>query len=349
MMQPFRTIFLLFYVFLLTAQVSQAHTWPADTLQQKKVNGVRVKLYKVQAKDSWSSISRKSKVSVAYLMSVNNGVENLKPGQIINIPTEEKKPDAGQEKPVTLPVGADESEPPAPVKESKESKYQEAVYHTVKKGETLFRVSKFYNQSVENIKTWNKLRDNNLKAGQKLIVNHVYKYKKGGTEKPSRVATISTTAQANTKSESPVSNKKEPDHQDIAPAATQPSGLVASSERTSTGLNETAGATVVTNTSTTTNGRIVRQVQETGVAAWIMDGDLNQHKYYALHRSAPVGTIIKVTNRMNGRYVFVKVVGLMPDTGDNQNLIIKISQAASNKINVLDSRFQAELSYGVAE
>jgi rare lipoprotein A (peptidoglycan hydrolase) len=85
------------------------------------------------------------------------------------------------------------------------------------------------------------------------------------------------------------------------------------------------------------------------VAAWMNEGDLNQNKFYALHRTAPVGTIIKVTNRMNNNSVFVKVVGLLPETGDNNNFIIKITQAAAQRIGALDQKFTAELSYGISK
>lgn len=95
------------------------------------------------------------------------------------------------------------------------------------------------------------------------------------------------------------------------------------------------------------NGSVVREYNETGMAAWIKDGSLNQNKYYALHRTAPLGTIVKVNNRMNGDYVFVKVVGQLPDTGDNDKQIIKISEAAARKIGAVNEHFQVELSYGV--
>ena len=91
------------------------------------------------------------------------------------------------------------------------------------------------------------------------------------------------------------------------------------------------------------------QVNETGVATWILDGQINQDKYYGLHRSAPIGTIIKVTNRMNNQFVYVKIVGVLPDTGDNDNVIVKVSQAVSTKLNALDALFQVELSYGVMQ
>src|SRR4029078_8497970 len=92
-----------------------------------------------------------------------------------------------------------------------------------------------------------------------------------------------------------------------------------------------------------------KEVTEEGAAAWIEDQEINPGKYFALHRTAPIGTIVKVTNRMNHRTVFVKVVGKLPDTGENENIVLKISKAAADKLGVLDARFQAQLNYGVDE
>jgi hypothetical protein len=51
---------------------------------------------------------------------------------------------------------------------------------------------------------------------------------------------------------------------------------------------------------------------------------------------------------MNNNSVFVKVVGTLPDTGDNNAAIIKITQAAAQRIGAIDQKFTAELSYGLA-
>jgi LysM repeat protein len=317
---------------------------PVDTLKQKRINGIRVKLYKVQAKDTWTSISKKNKVSVAFLMTVNGGIDGLKTGQIINIPAEE-----GSTAPAATPQtsGFTLTTP----EQTKDSKYLETVYHTIKKGETLFRISKQYDQTVENIKSWNNIKSNDLKIGQKLIVNHVYKYRKVPLIKENETA---AKAEIPVKA-APVENEITK-HPAVVNAIEENSKPEQAQEHISVPVEKNITANSIDkNISTTSalskspNGRIIKQINETGVAAWIMDGELNQNKYYALHRNAPVGTIVKVTNRMNGKYVFVKVVGLLPNTGDNDNLIIKISQAASNKINVLDSKFQAELSYGIPE
>ena len=44
-------------------------------------------------------------------------------------------------------------------------------YHTVEKGETLYRISKQYGVSVQDIKDWNNLPDNTIHVGQKLMVS----------------------------------------------------------------------------------------------------------------------------------------------------------------------------------
>lgn len=43
--------------------------------------------------------------------------------------------------------------------------------HTVAKGETLYRISKDYGVSIQDLKKWNGLADNTIQVGQKLIVS----------------------------------------------------------------------------------------------------------------------------------------------------------------------------------
>lgn len=44
------------------------------------------------------------------------------------------------------------------------------IYHTVKAGETLFSIANRYGVSVENLKSWNNMKNNTLMAGKKIIV-----------------------------------------------------------------------------------------------------------------------------------------------------------------------------------
>lgn len=56
--------------------------------------------------------------------------------------------------------------------------------HSVKKGETLYTISKTYKVSVNNLKTWNKLTTDKIKTNQKLAVAAPAKKEKSKT--PSR-------------------------------------------------------------------------------------------------------------------------------------------------------------------
>ena len=42
--------------------------------------------------------------------------------------------------------------------------------HVVKPGETLFRVSRLYGVPIDKLKKWNKLPDDIIEVGQKLVV-----------------------------------------------------------------------------------------------------------------------------------------------------------------------------------
>lgn len=58
----------------------------------------------------------------------------------------------------------------APAETSKPSAKAGATVHVVKPGETLFRISRSYGASVDKLKKWNKLPDDIIEVGQKLIV-----------------------------------------------------------------------------------------------------------------------------------------------------------------------------------
>ncbi len=45
-----------------------------------------------------------------------------------------------------------------------------STYHVVKRGETLYRISARYNVSVDNLKRYNNLEDNNIQVGQKIYL-----------------------------------------------------------------------------------------------------------------------------------------------------------------------------------
>ncbi len=86
-----------------------------------------------------------------------------------------------------------------------------------------------------------------------------------------------------------------------------------------------------------------RRVSSSGVAEMI-EGS-GSGKYLALHRSAPIGTLVQVRNEFNNQSMWVKVIGRLPDTGVNDKILIKLSTQAFTKLSPEDRRFRAEVSY----
>jgi LysM repeat protein len=72
-----------------------------------------------------------------------------------NIPVENKK---------FTPVAVAPKDPPQNADLPKET------YYTVKQGDTLFKIAQLYKLSVDELKSLNKLVDNNIKIGQKLLI-----------------------------------------------------------------------------------------------------------------------------------------------------------------------------------
>lgn len=85
---------------------------------------------------------------------------------------------------------------------------------------------------------------------------------------------------------------------------------------------------------------------EKGAATWFKSNIApNSGKYYALHNTAGRGTIIKVINPLNGRFVYVKVLDIIPRLPQNEHIIIKISDAAQEALGVSEEKFFCELQY----
>lgn len=88
---------------------------------------------------------------------------------------------------------------------------------------------------------------------------------------------------------------------------------------------------------------------EKGVATWIDNNGIQSSgdRFYALHNTAPVGSIVKIRNLMNNRIIYAKVIGNLTESEVNEKVLIKLSAGAAERLNVLDNRFVVEITYYV--
>jgi rare lipoprotein A (peptidoglycan hydrolase) len=119
----------------------------------------------------------------------------------------------------------------------------------------------------------------------------------------------------------------------VAEVKSQPTATVA----------EPKQETTVLNTSTNTSSGFTN-TKESGLAEVIPGTEANK-KYLVLHRNAPVGSVIRVKNEENDLTIFARVVGVLPETGDNSKVLIKLSQAAFEQLKGVNTRFPVEILY----
>jgi LysM repeat protein len=85
---------------------------------------------------------------------------------------------------------------------------------------------------------------------------------------------------------------------------------------------------------------------EKGVATWIDDTGLDPNKKLVLHRTAPIGTVVKITNPMTNRTTFAKVVGRFSDNETTRDVILIMTKNVAESIGALDKRIHVTISYG---
>ena len=199
--------------------------------------------------------------------------------------------------------------------------------HTVATKETMYSISRQYNVSVQQLQEWNNLTGTELSIGQELLV---------AAPSGDAVKQNSSAAQTTTPAKTSPS----------VPTGTVPV-VVAAEHKKETAAQTSAPPKQESKEQTIRISESVKnsdEVLQNGLAE-LIEGTSGNRKYLALHRNAPVGTIMKVRNEMNNREVFVRVMGKLPETALNDKLVIKISKSAYDRLGAIDPRFRVEVTY----
>lgn len=349
-------LFLPIVLFLFaSAQVDTiAAAIPADSIGMEKKNGMSFILHKVEAKETLYSLSRRYNIPIYQIIEHNPPSEfGLDVGQIIKVPYIEKErtvkqqPKEGEKIHVIQPketiyslsrkydvsirdikkwnnmesnlleVGQKLIVGKASAKADPPPQKTEGVKtHTVQAGETLYSLSRKFNINIDELKEWNKISSNEINVGQEIIVAKA-------SARPV-LAGVSVEDEPETFVNNSPAEEETTDEQEKGTAVVKP-------DKTQ----------VVT---TSGEGSTFEEVTESGIAELIA-GSGNTRKYLALHRTAAIGTILRVRNDMNDQEVFVRVLGKLPDTGLNKNVLIKISKPAYERLGAIDARFRVSISY----
>lgn len=232
-----------------------------------------------------------------------------------------------EQKPVTKPaidapvkptkaVAAADKPPvktPEPVVVPKvEVKEKGVVVHEVSEGQTLYAIARKYGVAVEEIREWNNLADYSVQMGAQLVI-----YPDGKPEpEPEPVAAETKPAPkplpAPVKAEIPVNTLQDMLYQHYLDAKARKGNP---------------------------------SVDKVTISWLKSDAGKSTSNYFALHKTAPNGTIIKITNLVTKKYVFVKVIGKLPETADNKSVTMRVSMSAKKELQLNDDKAYVETTY----
>ncbi|WP_293787385.1 LysM peptidoglycan-binding domain-containing protein [uncultured Pedobacter sp.] len=237
------------------------------------------------------TIAKQYGVTAYQIRKLNNLPDNaINIGQVLKVP-------GGLVTDVQVPKEK-QAETTTTTKEIPAVSKEESLIHTVATGENIFSIAKKYNLTAYQIRTANKLDDNNIKVDQKLII-----------PKPPQPRSV---------------NDLSKEEQENEPDSTMIKDPKLRRDPSVYGLS---------------------QIEEKGTAVWITDQDLDGTKMLVLHRTAPVGRVIKITNPMTNRTTFAKVVGKFTENESTKDVIIVMTKAVADSLGALDKRFFCNLTY----
>jgi LysM repeat protein len=328
---------------------------PTDSLGTEMINGKVVVVHRVEEKETLYSLSRRYRTTVDDILQLNpDAKDGLEIGEILKVPFNKSNVASN----TTTPGGV----------------------HIVKEKETLYSISRMYDVSIDDVKEWNNMTSNSLSLGQELIIKKmntqpvttekatitpVMTTQKGVHQVAPKETMFSISKQYNVSIDE-IRKWNNLDGNDlkvgqlifVAPpknqeaVVTSPSPAVVATAPViknepsiaSTPPSRTNESTASSTSTISENVKDGDEVIQAGLAE-LIEGTEGNRKYLALHRTAPVGTILKVRNEMNNREVFVRVIGKLPDTALTSKLVIIVSRSAYDRLGAFDPRFRVEVTY----
>ena len=292
---------------------------PIDSIGVEFRGGQRFVKHRVAPGETLTALTRRYRVTLEQLTAANPQIKNgLGIGQIVYVP----RPAASRP---AAPATGKAPAPAAPVGIA-----NAATRHTVAKGETLFGIARKVQVTPEELIRLNKLPANGaVRVGQELLLR--------GTE-----AAPATPVAAAPRPAAPV-RPMEVEAVPETPATAKPAPAPDKPAQIATVTPAEKERVEKEDRTPNRASELLARVVETGLGAPIENNGTD--KYLALHKTAPVGTIMQIKNSMNGLSVYVRVIGKLPDTGENNNILVRLSPRAVQKLGTADSRFRVETNY----
>jgi LysM repeat protein len=306
-------------------------------------------VHTIKQGETLSALAKQYNTTVGDIMRLNgmNSKSQLQIGQGVKIPTNAKTPKVIVEAPKPEPAK------PQPIiaKQPETSTSVADVTYLVLKGQSLYGIAKQFKTTEAQIIAWNILPNNQLKAGQTIIVGKEV-LEKGVipvtpklqvakpienmppvTQQPSKNETLTVLNAGSAKVTSPVETK--PTITPIKDAIkTQPAPIPASTKYVESegffagyfnhkdkNLTSTAGDAAIFKTT----------------SGW------TDKKYYVLMNDVNQGDIVRLT--ANNKTICAKVLGPLPEIKEDNGLLLRVSNAAAAVLGIEDTKFSVTVNY----
>ena len=214
--------------------------------------------------------------------------------------------------------------------------------HQIVAGDNLLKIAKQYHVTVQQIRDWNSMKNDAIRAGDFLYIS---KPQTGIVQQPIPTKKVETTpteikvvkTEPTKKTELIIQQTPQPiiktvvDEKpivkDVKPQPTAPvepantkAGDSYFEKQYSSAKNEIEGLSGTFKT----------------IAGW------NDSKYYVLLNNVESGTVVKIS--ANNKSVYAKVLGVLPNIKEDNNLVLRVSNATAAALGVAD-KFTAKVNF----
>jgi LysM repeat protein len=315
---------LLFTALLFTTSIAAFAKPLVDSIGVENKDGKKVILHKLDAKDNYYSLGRRYKVSPKTIMQFNNNAE-LVIGNVVKVPTDRpflessyNTPQKQIAPPVAPPVKAPVTTP-------------------VVKQQTPIQ------QPVQQVQQPTQQPQQSTVAAAGSVITQDYKVSAGETLY-SIAKRFGTTVEDITSLNGLTSTTLAPGQIIKVRTGTPPPVAPPVAKQDGTSVILPADSTNASHFNSNRFG--LYEKDEKGVATYMDGADLDPNKKLVLHRSAPIGTVIKITNPMTNLTTYAKVVGRFTDNESTKDVIIVVTKNVADSLGALDKRFHVNISYG---
>ncbi len=336
---------------------AQGYRMDLDSLRLEEENGRYFVIHEVETGETLYSLSRRY---VANLDSIkfNNELRNggIDLGQILRIPIEAPKKDS------VVQIVEELESPTDPNRKT----------HVVIPGETVYSITKKYDLQFEQLRNWNNIVDNSLSVGMTLYIDPPVSKEVVNVNEEEPLEIDENLPELVPKEDEPDSVKYHAHYVQSGETLTElakrfetiPDSLIYWNELENTTLRIgdklLVKKTIQLDSLNHSNPKtrytpygskyweertdLDTLIHEEGIAGTI-ENIIETRKFLALHRSVPVGGVIRVVNLMNHESLEVKVVGKLPDTGLNRNIMIRFTEATFKQLGIIDRKSRVEIIY----